>query len=119
MSDSLWHHFHHASGFELRISQEALDYIASVLTTPYLRIGANKGGCSGWLYTVEPVEQWDEQKDICLDINEKLSVVVDAQQATELLHKIDVFMKSLSFGVQLKIAKQEKGVECGCGESFQ
>lgn len=113
-----WQIITHETGFELHITAEALAYIDSVLSDPYLRLGAEKGGCSGWLYVVRP-ESHLAPEDIVLKVTDKISVVVNSQQAEELLQKIHVFMKTLSYGVQLKVEKREEGMHCGCGESFQ
>lgn len=114
----LWQSFEHSQGFQLRITQEAIDYIKTVLTEPYLRLGAQKGGCSGWLYIVSPDKSYNPDNDLILTIAPGFAIIVDAQQATNLLKKVRVYMKNLSFGNQLKVEREGEGTHCGCGESF-
>lgn len=117
-NDIEWVYASHEIGFELKITTDAIDYIKSVLSVPYLRIGANKGGCSGWLYIISPEERCDLEKDIVLTLPNDINIVVDSSQASNILKKVRIFMKTLSFGTQLKIEKEDGGTHCGCGDSF-
>lgn len=118
IADNDWIFVSHEVGFEIKVTPDAIDYIKSVLTAPYLRIGANKGGCSGWLYIISPEQEYDVQQDIILKLPNDINIVADANQARNILKKVKIFMKTLSFGTQLKIEKEDGGTHCGCGDSF-
>lgn len=117
-SEKDWAYFSHEVGFQIKITHAAIEYIKSVLAVPYLRLGASKGGCSGWLYLISPEEHYDSDKDIILRLPQAIDIVVEQQQACNILKKVKIFMKTLSFGTQLKIEREEAGAHCGCGDSF-
>jgi iron-sulfur cluster assembly accessory protein len=117
MSDENYY-FRLSDNFDVHITKEAVTYIKNILTTPYLRIGADKGGCSGWLYTLSPEKEAHPDDDFIICIDDSVTIVINKDKANNILKSIKIYLKKLSFGEQLKVEKQGDGIKCGCGDSF-
>ena len=104
----------------ITMTQPAQDKIRSLLAkrqTPenYLRIGLKGGGCSGFMYKYDFVDQPDEKDKvfefddvkICIDVKSYLFLI-----GMEIDYEEDLFKSGLVFNAPT--AKRT----CGCGESI-
>ena len=106
---------------ELSITQDAAEEFKKSVKgedpQPYLRVGATKGGCSGWTFSlgteeeIEPTDSLYESKDIRL--------IIDTEQHENIIGNLIVDYNRENLVQQGFVFKRtSKGTVCGCGESF-
>ena len=106
---------------ELSITQDAAEEFKKSVEgedpQPYLRVGARKGGCSGWTFSlgteeeIEPTDSLYESKDIRL--------IIDTEQHENLIGDLRVEYSRANLVEQGFVFKRTSmGTVCGCGESF-
>ena len=106
---------------ELGITDEAADEfkksVEDIEPEPYLRVGATKGGCSGWTFSlgteeeIEPTDSLYESKDIRL--------IIDTEQHENIIGNLIVDYRADNLVQQgFVFRRTSKGTVCGCGESF-
>lgn len=102
-----------------RIFKEACQEEGKHIKDSFLRIGANRGGCSGYRYELD----WNEPQDIKeTDVqlcSNGVQIVVDAQCLHDILGSVEIDYTDTNMVEQGFIFKQlRNGHQCGCGESF-
>lgn len=87
-------------------------------SSPLVRIGIRGGGCSGFMYFLEPIVDNDkENDDIIITIDEKLSLVIDSISLSYLEGiTLDYVQTLTESGFKFNNSKFSK--TCGCGKSF-
>lgn len=93
-------------------------FSASEDATPLIRVGIRGGGCSGFMYFLNPLQmQEKEDDDIIITVDEELSLVVDSISLPYLegitLDYVETLTES---GFKFNNSKFSK--TCGCGKSF-
>ena len=82
-------------------------------TEPYVRVGANSGGCSGWRYELETS---DDMSDNDVKFG---SVIVEKDILTNVLGSITIDYKESSNMLDQGFVFVSNSGSCGCGKSFQ
>ena len=84
---------------------------------PYLRIGARKGGCSGYIFTlttdenIEPTDSLFENYDV--------EMIIDTDQHENIIGNLKIEFKKDNLVEQgFAFRRTSVGTVCGCGESF-
>jgi iron-sulfur cluster assembly protein len=106
---------------ELSISEEAAKEfkrsVEGIDPEPYLRVGARKGGCSGWTFildtddAVDPTDSLFEENGV--------QMVIDTEQHEELIGDLRIEYNKTNLVEQgFAFRRIKKGTICGCGESF-
>jgi len=106
---------------ELSITEDAAEEfkksVEGISPQPYLRIGAKKGGCSGWTFVLEtdddisPSDSLYEQNDI--------QMLIDTNQHENIIGSLRVEYSRANLVEQgFVFRRMSKGTLCGCGESF-
>ena len=84
---------------------------------PYLRVGAKKGGCSGWTFTIETEEH--AQISDSLFEGHGVQMLIDTEQHKNLIGSLRVEYNDANLVEQGFVFKRlGTGQLCGCGESF-
>ena len=103
---------------ELSITEEAAEEfhksVKDIEPTPYLRIGAKPGGCSGWMFTLESDTDVDMTDSFYDDI-----VIIDTELHENVIGDLMVDYRDDNIVEQgFVFQRMSTGVVCGCGESF-
>lgn len=87
-------------------------------SSPLIRVGVRGGGCSGFMYFLEPIIESDkEEDDMIITIDENLSLVVDSISLSYLEGiTLDYVQTLTESGFKFNNSKFSK--TCGCGKSF-
>ena len=106
---------------ELSITEDAAEEfkksIEGIEPEPYLRIGARKGGCSGWTFTLETDEDIDPT-DSLFEHN-GVQMLIDTDQHENIIGSLRVEYNRTNLVEQGFVFRRlTKGTVCGCGESF-
>ena len=106
---------------ELSISKDAANEfkksVESVSPQPYLRVGAKKGGCSGWTFTLI-TDNWVAPTDSLYE-GYGVEMLIDTEQHEELIGNLRIEYNRTNLVEQGFIFKRTSmGTVCGCGESF-
>jgi len=97
---------------EIKVTPTA-QAIFNEATEPYVRVGANSGGCSGWRYELET------SNDISDDDVQFGSIIVNKDILTNVLGSITIDYKESSDMLDQGFVFQSNSGSCGCGKSFQ
>ena len=91
--------------------------IEGVEPVPYLRIGARKGGCSGWTFILE-TDDYLESTDTLFE-NHGIQMLINTDQHENLIGNLRVEYNRNNLVEQgFVFRRTSKGTVCGCGESF-
>lgn len=106
---------------ELSISDEAAEEfkksVDGINPQPYLRVGAKKGGCSGWTFTLETDDNLDST-DSLFEHND-ITMLIDTVQHETLIGNLRIeYNRSNLVEQGFMFHRTSKGTVCGCGESF-
>jgi len=106
---------------ELKISEMAAEEfnksVEDIEPKPYLRVGARKGGCSGWTFTLDTDDAVDST-DSLFDGHD-VQMIINTEQHETLIGDLLVDYSVENLVEQGFIFKRTKmGTVCGCGESF-
>ena len=84
---------------------------------PYLRVGARKGGCSGWTFVLE-TDDTVEPTDSLFDAH-GVDMLINTEQHEELIGNLRIeYTKTNLVEQGFVFHRTSKGTVCGCGESF-
>jgi iron-sulfur cluster assembly accessory protein len=84
----------------------------------FLRVGANKGGCSGWRWELE-TEPVDNKKETDLIFNNRdITVIVDKNILNDVIGSVKIDYDTKNMVEQGFVFIRSTGQQCGCGESF-
>ena len=97
---------------------ESIIHNGEKIENVYLRVGANKGGCSGWRWELE-TESVDNKKetDIVFDEGE-LKIIIDKKILFNVIGSVKIDYTSKNIVEQGFVFVRPSGQQCGCGESF-
>ena len=106
---------------ELSITEDAAEEfkkaVEGELPQPYLRIGARKGGCSGYTFTLETDTGVDPTDS--LYEGHGVELIINTEQHEELIGNLRVEYNKENLVEQgFMFRRLNKGTVCGCGESF-
>ena len=106
---------------ELTITEDAAEEFKKSVEgedpQPYLRVGARKGGCSGWTFTLEtdngvdPTDSLFEDYGVVMLINTEHHETIIGDLRVE-YNRTNLVEQGFTF---IRLAR---GTVCGCGESF-
>ena len=101
---------------KLEITEKATRIFKDSTDEPYLRIGARKGGCSGWTFTLDTDTAVDPTDSLFEDF-----LLIDTEIHETIIGDLEVDYRDDNLVEQGFIFKRmgpgHLG-ECGCGESF-
>ena len=84
---------------------------------PYLRVGAKKGGCSGYTFTLTTDNAVDPTDS--LFTGHGITLIIDTEQHEELIGDLKIEYNRENLVEQGFVFRRlAKGTVCGCGESF-
>ena len=106
---------------ELSITQDAAEEfnksVEGIEPTPYLRVGAKPGGCSGWTFTLETDEQVNPTDS--LFEGHGVQMLVNTDHHENLIGDLRVEYNRANLVEQgFVFLRTGMGTLCGCGESF-
>ena len=106
---------------ELDITDEAAEEfkksVEDINPEPYLRVGATKGGCSGWTFTLGTEEEIDPTDS--LYEHHGIQMLINTDQHENLIGNLRVEYNRENLVQQgFVFRRTSKGTVCGCGESF-
>ena len=106
---------------ELSISKDAAEEfkksVEGASPQPYLRVGAKKGGCSGWTFTLQ-TDYWVAPTDSLFE-EHGVGMLIDTEQHEELIGDLRVEYNRTNLVEQgFTFRRLAQGTVCGCGESF-
>ena len=106
---------------ELGITDEAAEEfkksVEDIEPKPYLRVGATKGGCSGWTFTLGTEEEIDPTDS--LYEHHGIQMLINTDQHENLIGNLRVEYNRENLVQQgFVFRRTSKGTVCGCGESF-
>ncbi len=84
-----------------------------------LRVGANKGGCSGWRWELETetLECQNQETDIVFNSN-GIEIIVNKEMLYNIIGETIIEYSSENIVEQGFVFMRSNGQQCGCGESF-
>ena len=100
--------------YPLTLSESAKDYLSKITMDherPYVHLAVDSGGCSGFQYSWDFVD--DNEKGILVDH----IIVVDTLAEMFVVGCTVDYVNELG-GSYLKVVNPNAKVQCGCGESF-
>ena len=99
---------------KLRITEKAKNIFKESTEDPYLRIGARKGGCSGWTFTLDSDTGVDSTDSLFDDF-----LIIDTEQHETIIGDLLVDYRDDNIVEQgFTFKRLGSGLVCGCGESF-
>ena len=98
---------------KLEITEKATRIFKDSTTDPYLRIGARKGGCSGWTFTLDTDTAVDPSDSLFEDF-----LLIDTEIHETIIGDLKVDYRDDNLVEQGFVFKRPSGQLCGCGESF-
>ena len=98
---------------KLEITEKATRIFKDSTSDPYLRIGARKGGCSGWTFTLDS----DTAAGSTDSLFEEF-LLIDTEIHETVIGDLEVDYRDDNLVEQGFIFKRPSGQLCGCGESF-
>ena len=106
---------------ELKISEKAAEEfhksVEDIEPKPYLRVGARKGGCSGWTFTIETDDVVDPTDSLFDGYG--VEMLINTEQHETLIGNLRVEYNRENLVEQgFVFRRTTKGTVCGCGESF-
>ena len=84
-----------------------------------LRIGANKGGCSGWRWELETEDSNNESEHDLVFESEGLELIVDSDILENVIGSVLIDYSTKNLVEQGFVFIRESGQQCGCGESME
>lgn len=106
----------------INITPKALEMLqafsSSENSSPLVRVGVRGGGCSGFMYFLEPMSAQDkEEDDVVITVDNNLSLVIDSISLSYLEGiTLDYVQTLTESGFKFNNSKYTK--TCGCGKSF-
>ena len=99
---------------KLSITEKARKVFKESTDDPYLRVGARKGGCSGWTFTLDTDTDVDPTDSLFEDF-----LIIDTEQHETIIGDLLVDYRDDNL-VEQGFVFQRLGLGqiCGCGESF-
>ena len=83
-----------------------------------LRVGANKGGCSGWRWELESEKKSESNEtDIIFKFND-LEIIIDQKILNSVIGPAQIHYTSQNIVEQGFTFIRKNGQACGCGESL-
>lgn len=84
-----------------------------------LRVGANKGGCSGWRWELqtEALESQQQENDLVFKSN-GIEIIVNKEMLHNVIGETIIDFTSENIVEQGFVFMRSNGQQCGCGESF-
>ena len=106
---------------ELSISKDAANEfkksVEGASPQPYLRVGAKKGGCSGYTFTLTTDDAVDPTDSLFEEHN--VVMIINTEQHENLIGDLRVEYSRENLVEQGFVFRRlAKGTVCGCGESF-
>ena len=106
---------------ELSITEDAADEfkksVEGIEPQPYLRVGAKKGGCSGYTFTLTTDDAVDPTDSLFVDHD--IIMIIDTEQHEELIGDLKIEYNRENLVEQGFVFRRlAKGTVGGCGESF-
>ena len=99
---------------KLEITDKATRIFRDSTTDPYLRVGARKGGCSGWLFTLDSDTKIDPTDSLFEDF-----LLINTEIHETIIGDLEVDYRDDNIVEQGFLFKRlGAGELCGCGESF-
>jgi iron-sulfur cluster assembly protein len=83
-----------------------------------LRVGANKGGCSGWRWELETEPAGNKKETDLIFNNGDITVVVDKNILNDVIGSVKIDYNTKNIVEQGFVFVRSTGQQCGCGESF-
>jgi iron-sulfur cluster assembly protein len=102
----------------LTISDKAQDMLADAFgddRSMALLVGVLSGGCSGYMYDLQIIEETDQS---CQEVNINGFRVLVPNASSHLLDGIEIDYVDRLMGGGFKINNPNADSSCGCGESF-
>ena len=102
----------------LTISDKAQDMLAEAFgddRSMALLVGVLSGGCSGYMYDLQIIEETDQS---CQEVNINGFRVLVPNASSHLLDGIEIDYVDRLMGGGFKINNPNADSSCGCGESF-
>ena len=99
---------------KLEITEKATRIFKDSTADPYLRIGARKGGCSGWTFTLDSDTEVDSTDSLFEEF-----LLINTEIHETIIGDLEVDYRDDNIVEQGFIFKRlGSGQLCGCGESF-
>ena len=90
----------------------------SSLENTRLRVGANKGGCSGWRWELGTESKEEKKETDLIFESEGLEVIIDQKILNEVIGSVLIDYQTKNIVEQGFVFMRKTGQACGCGESF-
>ena len=103
---------------ELTITQNAVDMLSQAFgedRSMGLLVGVLSGGCSGYMYDLQIVEETEID---CQELNISGFRILVPKASSHLLNGIQIDYEDRLMGGGFKINNPNASSSCGCGESF-
>ena len=103
---------------ELTITQNAVDMLSQAFgedRSMGLLVGVLSGGCSGYMYDLQIVEETDVD---CQELDISGFRILVPKASSHLLNGIQIDYEDRLMGGGFKINNPNASSSCGCGESF-
>ena len=95
----------------ITLTENAKNYLSGIAKDDYITLGDNGGGCSGFTYKWDMVDN-DENGTVIDDL-----LVLDQMAEMFVMGCTVDYVKELG-GSYLKVINPNAKAQCGCGESF-
>ena len=83
-----------------------------------LRVGANKGGCSGWRWELETEALKSQQENDLVFKSNGIEIIVNKEMLYNVIGETIIDYTSANIVEQGFVFMRSNGQQCGCGESF-
>ncbi len=83
-----------------------------------LRVGANKGGCSGWRWELETEALSSQQENDLVFKSNGIEIIVNKEMLHNVIGETIIDYTSENIVEQGFVFMRSNGQQCGCGESF-
>ena len=83
-----------------------------------LRVGANKGGCSGWRWELETEALENQQENDLIFLSSGIEIIVNKEMLHNVIGETIIEYTSANIVEQGFVFMRSNGQQCGCGESF-
>ncbi len=105
----------------IRLTSKAAQQVRHTLKgekSSLIRVGAAKGGCSGYKYTMDPALPQDVLPTDILFQSEGLQIVVNSDCLHKILGSLEIDYQDGSLTEKGFLFKSLNDTNCGCGKSF-
>lgn len=115
-----------AAGYTIVLTEKAAGVIREAYEAEhadpdkgYIRIGAMKGGCSGYKFTLELADMAQVSDSDEFFVSEGIRLVVDRSCLTDVLGSVEVDYSDSNIVEQgFSFRQLQDAAQCGCGQSF-